>query len=232
MGALTKLQRGAVYIVISMVTGAIGRLLEPGIFDSDAPWNDLVAQRRVMLENSTLEHVSSLLYAFSLLWFLAALMTIWDHVRDDDAAGTAVRAGVLLAGLTTLIMAVIEGLDHMAVRSLTDGIGAGADTDQIALSLLSAKLGIILFVWPIFYIGIALAAFGMMRLLPGGAHRVISGVTALVSVVTAVLVVLVEHIEANEFWQAMTAVLGIMFFLWAVVLAHAMWKGRLASSAS
>ena len=233
MGSMTRLQRGAICFVISIVTGGIGRLLEPGIFvGGSVEWHDLVAQRDVMIDNSTVEHVSSLLYAFGLLWMLAGLMTIWDHVRDDDLAGTAVRTGVLLAAMTSLIMAVIEGLDHMAVRAMQEGIGAGADTEQVALSLLSAKLGIILFVWPIVYIGIALAAFGMIRLLPSGAYRVISGVAALLSAITAVLLVLVEHIEANDFWQSLGAILGAVLVVWGVMLANAMWKGKLASSAT
>ena len=232
MGSMTRLQRGAVYLVVSIVTTSLGRLLEPGLLNRDAPWHDLVAVRDTMVDNSTREHISSLLYAFGLLWFLATLMIIWDHVRDDDTAGAVARTGVLLTGLASLIMAVIEGLDHMTLRTMQDGIGAGADTGQVALSLLSVKLSIILFVWPVFYLGIALTALGLMRLLPAGASRIISGVTALGSGAVAVLLVLVEHIEANDFWQGVSVVLGLVFFVWAVMLTHAMHRGRLASSAS
>ena len=232
MGAMTRLQRGAIYMLISMVTTGLGRLLEPRFLNTDVPWHDLVANRDLMVDNSTREHVSSLLFAFGLLWFLAALMTIWDHVRDDDLAGTAARTGVLLAGMTSLIMAVLEGLDHMTLRAVQDGIGAGADTGQVALSLQSAKLGLILFVWPIFYGGIALASLGFMRLLPGGAYRVISGITALLSGATAILLVLVEHVEANDFWQSVSVVLGSVLVVWALMLIRAMYTGKLASSAS
>lgn len=233
MGSMTKLQRGAVYMVFFVVLTGLGRILEPGLyFGETAEWHDLVAQKNIMSDNSALERVTSLLYAFGFLWFLAALLTIWDHVRDDEVAGGTARVGVLLAGMSSLFMAVIEGLDHMALRALQDGIGAGADTDQIALSLLSAKLGIVLFLWPVFYFGIALAAFGLRPLLPVGAYQVISGIAALLAFATAVLLVLVEHVQANSFWQGLSLVLGVGILLWIGMLARAMYTGKLASSAS
>ena len=73
----------------------------------------------------------------------------------------------------------------MTLRVVQDGIGAGADTDQVALALLSTKLGITFFVWPIFYAGIAMAAFGMARLLTAGGYRAISSITALLAAITA-----------------------------------------------
>ena len=166
MRALTKQQRGAVYLVIATVLTGVGRLIEPGVFvASGTKWYDLVEVRAAMADNAALEHVSSLLYAFGLLWLIGGLLTLRVHVKDEGVAGTAVRSGALFAGMALFIMALIEGLDHMTLRVVQDGIGAGADTDQVALALLSTKLGITFFVWPIFYAGIAMAAFGMARLL-------------------------------------------------------------------
>ena len=209
MRALTKQQRGAVYLVIAAVLTGVGRLIEPGVFvASGTKWYDLVEVRAAMADNAALEHVSSLLYAFGLLWLIGGLLTLRVHVKDEGVAGTAVRSGALFAGMALFIMALIEGLDHMALRVVQDGIGAGADTDQVALALLSTKLGITFFVWPIFYAGIAMAAFGMARLLTAGGYRAISSITALLAAITAVLIVLVEHIEANNFWRAVGVIMG------------------------
>ena len=173
------------------------------------------------------EHVSSLLYAFGLLWLIGGLLTLRVHVKDEGVAGTAVRSGALFAGMALFIMALIEGLDHMALRVVQDGIGAGADTDQVALALLSTKLGITFFVWPIFYAGIAMAAFGMARLLTASGYRAISSITALLAAITAVLIVLVEHLEANNFWQAVGVIMGVVLLIWLLATAHAMYKEKI-----
>ena len=68
MRALTKQQRGAVYLVIATVLTGVGRLIEPGVFvASGTKWHDLVEVRAAMADNAALEHVSSLLYAFGLI---------------------------------------------------------------------------------------------------------------------------------------------------------------------
>ena len=231
MRALTKQQRGAVYLVIATVLTGVGRLIEPGVFvASGTKWYDLVEVRAAMADNAALEHVSSLLYAFGLLWLIGGLLTLRVHVKDEGVAGTAVRSGALFAGMALFIMALIEGLDHMTLRVVQDGIGAGADTDQVALALLSTKLGITFFVWPIFYAGIAMAAFGMARLLTAGGYRAISSITALLAAITAVLIVLVEHIEANNFWQAVGVIMGVVLLIWLLATAHAMYKEKIPSA--
>ena len=231
MGALTRLQRGGVYIVIAAVLTGVGRLIEPGVFvASGTKWYDVVEVRAAMADNEALEHASSLLYAFGLLWLLGGLLTLRVHVQDEGMAGSAVRSGALFAGMAAFLMAVIEGLDHMALRAVKDGIGAGADTEQVALALLSTKLGIVFFVWPIFYAGIAMAALGMARLLPSGGYRAMSRITALLSAITAVLIVLVEHLEANELWQAVGVVMGVVLLIWLLATAHAMYKERIPST--
>ena len=231
MGALTKQQRGGVYIVLATLFAGVGRLIEPGVFvASSTKRYDLVEVRAAMADNATLEHASSLLYAFGLLWLLGGLLTLRGHVQDGGMAGSAVRSGALFAGMAVFLMAMIEGLDHMALRAVKDGIGAGADTDQVALALLSTKLGIAFFVWPIFYAGIAMAAFGMSRLLSAGGYRAISRITALLSAITAVLIVLVAHIEANDLWQAVGVVMGVVLLIWFLATARAMYKERIPST--
>ena len=123
MRALTKQQRGAVYLVIAAVLTGVGRLIEPGVFvASGTKWYDLVEVRAAMADNAALEHVSSLLYAFGLLWLIGGLLTLRVHVKDEGVAGTAVRGGALFAGMALFIMALIEGLDHMALRVVQDAM--------------------------------------------------------------------------------------------------------------
>ena len=60
----------------------------------------------------------------------------------------------------------------MALRAVQDGVGAGADAEPVALALLSTKLGIVFFVWPIFYAGTAVAALGKAAYSSSGSRRV------------------------------------------------------------
>ena len=75
-----------------------------------------------------------------------------------------------------------------------------------------------------------MAAFGMARLLTAGGYRAMSRITALLSAITAVLIVLVEHLEANELWQAVGVVMGVVLLIWLLATAHAMYKERIPST--
>ncbi len=77
-----------------------------------------------------------------------------------------------------------------------------------------------------------MAAFGMSRLLSAGGYRAISRITALLSATTAVLIVLVAHIEANDLWQTVGVVMGAVLLTWFLATARAMYKERIPSSAA
>ena len=233
LSSLSAIQRGGVYIFFGGVISAIGRALKPGVFVDSVDWNNIDGLVRAMDDNAVLTHTSAVLYAFGLMFLLTGLNSIRHYVTEQGLAGDMIRGGTLLGMLCLLVMAVIEGFDHMAVRVLDDGIGRnGLASMDIAVSMQSAKLAMLLITWPIFYASIGIAGLGGLRLLPAGAHRTIQGVASLVMLLISVLLLMSAALEANGFWMAIQWIIAVVLAIWSLALSHASFIGKVSESSS
>ena len=223
-------QRGAVYILFGGVVSAVGRALKPGVLFDKVDWNDLDTLARTLHDNALLTHLSAVLYAFGLMFVLTGLNSVRHYVTDQGLVGDMVRGGTLLGMLSLFVVGLIEGFDHMAVRVLDDGIGS--NSQEIAVSVLSVKLGVVLIAWPVLYAAIGVAGLGGTRLLPAGIHRVVTGIAALVMLATAVLLLMAATLESNDFWIAVNFITSIVLALWIIALSHAHYKGKVSPSTS
>ena len=224
------MQRGGVYILFGGVVSAVGRALKPGVLVDSVDWNDLDGLVQAMTDNEVLTHTSAVLYAFGLMFVLTGLNSVRNFVTDSGLVGDMVRGGTLLGMISLFVISVIQGLDHMAVRVIDDGIGS--NPNELAVSLQSAKLGLILMAWPILYASIGVAGLGGMRLLPGGLHRSIQGIASLVMLATSVLLLMAASLESNDFWNAVSFITAIVLAIWIITLSHASYKGKVSASAS
>ncbi len=212
------------------VVSAVGRALKPGVLVDSVDWNDLDGLVQAMADNEVLTHTSAVMYAFGLMFVLTGLNSVRNFVTDSGLVGDMVRGGTLLGMISIFVISVIQGLDHMAVRVIDDGIGS--NPNELAVSLQSAKLGLILMAWPILYASIGVAGLGGMRLLPGGLHRSIQGIASLVMLVTSVLLLMAASLESNDFWNAVSFITAIVLAIWIITLSHASYKGKVSASAS
>ena len=228
LSSLNALQRGGVYIFFGGVVSAVGRALKPGVLVDSVDWNDLDELVQAMADNEVLTHTSAVLYAFGLMFVLTGLNSVRNFVTDSGLVGDMVRGGTLLGMISIFVISVIQGLDHMAVRVIDDGIGS--NPNELAVSLQSAKLGLILMAWPILYASIGVAGLGGMRLLPGGLHRSIQGIASLVMLATSVLLLMAASLESNDFWNAVSLITAIVLAIWIITLSHASYKGKVSAS--
>ena len=228
MSSLSALQRGGVYIFFGGVVSAVGRGMKPGILVDKTDWNDVDGLVQAMADNEVLTHTSAVLYAFGLMFVITGLNSIRHFVTDRSLVGDMVRGGTLLGMLSIFVLGLIEGLDHMAVRVLNDGIGS--DSMEIAVAMQSVKLGTVLILWPVLYAAIGIAGLGGTRLLPGGIHRAIQGIASLVMLATAVLLLMAASLESNDFWMTVSAITAIVLAIWTLALAHAAYKGKVSAS--
>ncbi|MXW59839.1 MAG: hypothetical protein F4124_09455 [Acidimicrobiia bacterium] len=222
------MQRGGVYILFGGVVSAVGRALKPGVLVDSVDWNDLDGLVQAMADNEVLTHTSAVMYAFGLMFVLTGLNSVRNFVTDQGLVGDMVRGGTLLGMISLFVISVIQGLDHMAVRVIDDGIGS--NPNELAVSLQSAKLGLILMAWPILYASIGVAGLGGMRLLPGGLHRSIQGIASLVMLATSVLLLMAASLESNDFWNAVSLITAIVLAIWIITLSHAVYKGKVSAS--
>ena len=233
LSSLSAIQRGGVYIFFGGVISAIGRALKPGVLVDSVDWNDIDGLVSAMHDNAVLTHTSSVLYAFGLMFVLTGLNSIRHFVTEQGLAGDMVRGGTLLGMLCLFVMGAIEGLDHMSVRVLDDGIGSnGLASMDIAVSMQSAKLAMVLITWPILYASIGIAGLGGLRLLPAGTHRSIQGVASLVMLVTSVLLLMAAALDSNGFWMAVQWITAIVIAIWILALSHASFSGKVSESTS
>ena len=231
LSSLNTQQRGAVYIVFGAVVSAVGRALEPGILYDSVDWNDLDTLTQTLHDNAFLTHLSSVLYAFGLMFVIIGLNSVRKFVTDDGLVGDMVRGGTVLGMVSLLVLALNEGLDHMTVRVLDDGIG-GDSMDVVAVSVQSVKLGVVLLTLPVLYTAIGVAGLGGTRLLPPGPHRMVTGFAALVMLATGVLLLTAAALESHDFWSAVQGITAIVLAIWIVTLAHAEYKGKISPSVS
>ncbi len=231
LSSLTALQRGGVYILFGGVVSAVGRALKPGVLIDSVDWNNVDGIVQAMADNEVLTHTSAVLYAFGLMFVLTGLNSVRNFVTDQGLVGDMVRGGTLLGMLSLLVVGVIEGFDHMAVRVLDDGIGGSSSMD-IAISMQSAKLGIILIAWPVLYASIGVAGLGGIRLLPSGIHRMVQGIASLVMLATALLLLMAAAIDSNGFWNAVSLITAIVLAVWIIALSHASYSGKVSASTS
>ena len=230
LSSLNAQQRGGVYILFGGVVSAIGRALKPGVLIDNVDWNDIDGLVAAMADNEVLTHVSAVLYAFGLMFVLTGLNSVRNFVTDKGLVGDMVRGGTLLGMLSLFVVGLIEGFDHMAVRALNDGIGS--NSTEIAVSMQSAKLGIILIAWPVLYASIGVAGLGGTRLLPAGIHRMVQSVASLVMLATAVLLLMAAAVDSNGFWMAVSFITAIVLALWIIALSHASYKDMVSASTS
>ena len=230
LSSLNAQQRGAVYILFGGVVSAVGRALKPGVLFDKVDWNDLDGLAQSLNDNAVLTHVSAVLYAFGLMFVLTGLNSVRHFVTDQGVVGDMVRGGTLLGMLSLFVVSVIEGFDHMAVRVMDDGIGS--NSQEIAVTVLSVKLGIVLIAWPILYASIGVAGLGGARLLSAGIHRLVTVVASLVMLATAVLLLMAAAIESNDFWIAVNFITAIVLALWIIALSHAQYKGKVSPATS
>ena len=230
LSSLDEQQRGGVYIIFGAVVSAVGRALKPGLLVDQVDWNDLDGLAQTMADNEVLTHTSAVLYAFGLMFVLTGLNSVRSFVTDKGLVGDMVRGGTLLGMLSIFVLGVIEGFDHMAVRVLDDGIGS--NSGEIAVSMLSVKLGIILIVLPTLYASIGIAGLGGMRLLPSGIHRMVQGIASLVMLATAVLLLMAAAVESHDFWSVVQGITAFVLALWVIALSHASYKGLVSPSTS
>ncbi|MXZ84930.1 MAG: hypothetical protein F4Z02_04660 [Acidimicrobiia bacterium] len=228
LSSLNAMQRGGVYILFGGVVSAVGRALKPGVLVDSVDWNDLDGLVQAMADNEVLTHTSAVMYAFGLMFVLTGLNSVRNFVTDSGLVGDMVRGGTLLGMISLFVISVIQGLDHMAVRVIDDGIGS--NPNELAVSLQSAKLGLILMAWPILYASIGVAGLGGMRLLPGGLHRSIQGIASLVMLATSVLLLMAASLESNDFWNAVSLITAIVLAIWIITLSHAVYKGKVSAS--
>ena len=230
LSSLSALQRGGVYIFFGGVVSAFGRGIKPGVLVDQTDWNDVDGLVQAMADNEVLAHTSAVLYAFGLMFVITGLNSIRHFVTDQSLVGDMVRGGTLLGMLSIFVVGLLEGLDHMTVRVLNDGIGG--DSTEIAVAMQSAKLGIVLILWPVLYAAIGVAGLGGTRLLPGGIHRAIQGIASLVMLATAVLLLMAASLESNDFWMTVSAITAIVLAIWTLALAHASYRGKVSASTS
>ena len=228
---MNAMQRGGVYVLFGGVVSAVGRALKPGVLVDSVDWNNVDGIVDVMADNEVLTHTSAVLYAFGLMFVLTGLNSIRNFVTDQGLVGDMVRGGTLLGMLSLFVLGLIEGFDHMAVRVLDDGIGRSSSMD-IAVSMQSAKLGIVLIVLPVLYASIGVAGIGGMRLLPGGIHRAVQGIASLVMLATAVLLLMAGSLESNDFWSVVQGITALMLAIWIIALSHASYSGKVSASTS
>jgi len=219
-----------VYILFGGVVSAVGRALKPGVLVDSVDWNDLDGLVQAMADNEVLTHTSAVMYAFGLMFVLTGLNSVRNFVTDSGLVGDMVRGGTLLGMISLFVISVIQGLDHMAIRVIDDGIGS--NPNELAVSMQSAKLGLILMAWPILYASIGVAGLGGMRLLPGGLHRSIQGIASLVMLATSVLLLMAASLESNDFWNAVSFITAIVLAIWIITLSHASYKGKVSASTS
>ena len=223
-------QRGAVYILFGAVVSAVGRALEPGILYDSVDWNDLDALTQTLHDNAFLTHLSSVLYAFGLMFVITGLNSVRSFVTDGGLVGDMVRGGTLLGMVSLLVLALNEGLDHMTIRVLDDGIGS--NSMDVAVSVQSVKLGVVLLALPVLYTAIGVAGLGGTRLLAAGPHRMVTGFAALVMLATGVLLLTAAALESHDFWSVVQGITAIVLAIWIITLAHAEYKGKISPSAS
>ena len=215
------------------VISAIGRALKPGVFVDSVDWNNIDGLVRAMDDNAVLTHTSSVLYAFGLMFVLTGLNSVRHFVTEQGLMGDMIRGGTLLGMLCLFVMGAIEGLDQMAVRALDDGIGRnGLASMDIAVSMQSAKLAMVLITWPIFYASIGIAGLGGLRLLPAGIHRSIQSVASLVMLLISVLILMAAAMDGNGFWMAVQWISAIVLAIWILALSHASFIGKVSASTS
>ncbi|MCY3911565.1 MAG: hypothetical protein OXF99_08610 [bacterium] len=218
------------YILFGGVVSAVGRALKPGVLVDSVDWNNLDGVVQAMADNEVLTHTSAVLYAFGLMFVLTGLNSVRSFVTDSGLVGDMVRGGTLLGMISLVVVGMLEGLDHMALRVLNDGIGS--NPDELAVAMQSVKLGIVLIAWPILYASIGVAGLGGMRLLPGGLHRSIQGIASLVMLATAVLLLMAASLESNDFWSVVQTVTAIVLAIWIIALSHAAYNGKVSASTS
>ncbi len=230
LSSLNAIQRGGLYILFGGVVSAVGRGMKPGIVVDSVDWYDVDGIVQAMADNEVLTHTSAALYAFGLMFVLTGLNSIRHFVTDTGLVGDMVRGGTLLGMLSVFVLGLIDGLDHMTVRVLDDGLGS--NSMDIAVAMQSAKLGIVLMLWPVLYASIGIAGLGGTRLLPGGIHRTIQGIASLFMLVTAVLLLTGAALESNDFWNAISVITSLTLAIWIITLSHASYKGKVFNSTS
>lgn len=230
LSSLNAIQRGGVYILFGGVVSGVGRSLKPGVVVDHVDWNNVDGIVQAMADNQIATHTSAALHAFGLMFVLTGLNSIRHFVTDKGLVGDMVRGGTLLGMLSIFVLGLIEGLDHMAVRVLDDGIGS--NSMEIAVAMQSVKLGIVLMLWPVLYASIGVAGMGGLRLLPGGIHRAIQAIASLFMLVTAVLLLTAAALESNDFWNAISVITSITLAIWIITLSHASYKGKVSASTS
>ena len=164
------------------------------------------------------------------MFVLTGLNSVRHYVTDQGLVGDMVRGGTLLGMLSLFVVSVIEGFDHMAVRVMEDGIGS--NSQEMAVSVLSVKLGVVLIAWPILYASIGVAGLGGARLLSSGLHRLVTVVASLVMLATSVLLLSAAALDSNDFWMAVNFITAIVLGLWIITLSHAYYKGKVSPSVS
>ena len=230
LSSLNAQQRGAVYILFGAVVSAVGRALEPGILFDGVDWHDLEALTTTLHDNAFLTHLSSVLYAFGLVFVIVGLNSVRRFVTDGGMVGDMVRGGTVLGMVSLLVLALNEGLDHMTVRVLDDGIGD--NPMDVAVSVQSVKLGIALLTLPVLYTAIGVAGLGGTRLLSAGLHRMVTGFAALVMLATGVLLLTAGALESHDFWSTVQGITAFVLAIWIVTLAHAEYKGKISPTVS
>ena len=198
-----------------------------GLLVDSAGWDDIAAITDAVDANGALAHFTSLLYALAMLILLAGIIIVWNFVEPDNPSGMSVRAAMLLAAVGIVMQLAAEGLDLATVKVLQDGVGdSAAPIDQIAQTLQSARLGLLLIAFPLVYLGVAIGGVGILRLLPPGCTcKKVSILAAVLAV--AALVLYVVRVPDTDVWRAATAILSIAMPIWLIMVAHSLYTGRM-----
>ena len=218
-------------LVVGAALGIVMRFLRPGEIVIDYLPSDatLVDRVRVLADNATLTHVTSLFGALGLLMLLFGLFTIRRAFVGQTSADAFIRFGVMLLTFAVFGFAAANGLNHVIAHVINHGAERGTDLRTLiahAIDIQTVKAGILIIAGYGYVLGFAGVSLGLSLRFPSGLYRYVASFFILVSLAALAVLIVGDHFHDLTVFYTISKYFSIPLNFWALALGIALYLGH------
>lgn len=220
-------------LILGPLLALIFFMLEPGgMFIDNADASDALGKINAYVANPMLSHVTGLVIPLGLILMLYGIsgvnrVIVGQAIRDDSMAAAFSRLGILCLTVGAFGWVIISGIAHILVQTELDSDQAV----QVAIAVYKVDSGITILSSAAVATGFMAFNLGLAALFPAGPNRIAALVTAAVSLICLVTLI-IGHSSTDEGMLAISRLCYIPWVIWSVALGIRFLSGKSISTTS
>lgn len=228
MGDRTAARFGGMALVLGGLLGVVLPFIRPGglVVEPLERGSTFLERVRVLAENATFTHISSLLGSLGLFLLIFGLFSVRRALGEGTVKRVLVTLGVFLVAFGGIGLAFGYGLNHIIAHTINHGGAADPRTlFTIAVTIQAVKAGIAIISGYGYLLGFACIAVGLSLHFSSGFHRWLAVLLFVVSAAALVSLLIGDHFHdlAGTFYT-LADYATMPLSLWALILGVAMTR--------